>query len=289
MTVAWYGHLKFTNKPLWLVIIASWAIALAEYCFAVPANRIGFLHGYTLGQLKVIQEVVSVVVFAVFAVTVMGEKLKWNHAAAFVCLVAAGRGSSSSTSAESGGGDAPLGPGGKALTKKGSALTSGAWHCNTRNPDRPEPDPEEGLRPRGAGRRRHAPADGRHAGDHVRGAGHRRLRSRSASPSGIIVMDLARESEDPAASVFRQSKDRLALGGDRNPGRGLPVGARNLRRGGTVRARAPALPELRRRSGRGRRRGPVRRLHPATKWTTPRACCSSTTSRASNANAPSPR
>ncbi len=89
MTVAWYGHLKFTNKPLWLVVIASWAIALAEYCFAVPANRIGYLHGYTLGQLKVIQEVVTLSVFAVFAVTVMGEKLKWNHAAAFVCLVAA--------------------------------------------------------------------------------------------------------------------------------------------------------------------------------------------------------
>ena len=89
MTIAWYGHLKFTNKPLWLVIIASWVIAFVEYCFAVPANRIGFEHGYSLGQLKVIQEVVTLVVFAVFAVTVMGEKLKWNHAAAFVCLVAA--------------------------------------------------------------------------------------------------------------------------------------------------------------------------------------------------------
>lgn len=89
MTVAWYGHLKFTDKPLWLVVIASWAIAFIEYCFAVPANRIGFEHGYTLGQLKVIQEVVTLIVFAVFAVTVMGEKLKWNHAAAFVCLVAA--------------------------------------------------------------------------------------------------------------------------------------------------------------------------------------------------------
>jgi uncharacterized protein (DUF486 family) len=89
MTVAWYGHLKFTDKPLWLVILASWAIALVEYCFAVPANRIGFLHGYTLGQLKVMQEVITLTVFAGFAVLVMGEKLKWNHAAAFVCLVAA--------------------------------------------------------------------------------------------------------------------------------------------------------------------------------------------------------
>lgn len=89
MTVAWYGHLKFTNKPLWLVIVASWAIAFLEYCFAVPANRIGFEHGYTLGQLKIIQEVITLAVFAVFAVVVMGEKLKWNYFAAFLCLVAA--------------------------------------------------------------------------------------------------------------------------------------------------------------------------------------------------------
>ncbi len=89
MTLAWYGHLKFTGKPLWAVILVSWAIALAEYCLAVPANRIGFLQGYTVGQLKVIQEVITLLVFAGFAVTVLGEKLKWNHAAAFVCLVAA--------------------------------------------------------------------------------------------------------------------------------------------------------------------------------------------------------
>lgn len=89
MTLAWYGHLKFTDKPLWVVILASWAIALVEYCFAVPANRVGYLHGWSLGQLKVVQEVVTLVVFAGFAVLVMGERLKWNHAAAFVCLVAA--------------------------------------------------------------------------------------------------------------------------------------------------------------------------------------------------------
>jgi uncharacterized protein (DUF486 family) len=70
-------------------VIASWAIAFVEYCFAVPANRFGFEHGYTLGQLKVIQEVVTLVVFAGFAVVVMGEKLKWNHGAAFACLIAA--------------------------------------------------------------------------------------------------------------------------------------------------------------------------------------------------------
>ena len=89
MTTAWYGHLKFTDKPLWQVILASWAIAFVEYCFAVPANRFGFLHGYSVGQLKVIQEVITLLVFAGFAVFVLGEKLKWNHAAAFVCLVAA--------------------------------------------------------------------------------------------------------------------------------------------------------------------------------------------------------
>ena len=89
MTFAWYGHLKFTDKPLWTVILVSWGIALAEYCFAVPANRMGFLAGYSVGQLKVMQEVITLLVFAGFAVVVMGEKLTWNHAAAFVCLVAA--------------------------------------------------------------------------------------------------------------------------------------------------------------------------------------------------------
>ncbi|MBS0297370.1 MAG: DMT family protein [Proteobacteria bacterium] len=89
MTMAWYGHLKFTDKPLWQVILASWAIAFVEYCFAVPANRFGFLHGFTVGQLKVIQEVITLLVFAGFAVFVLGEKLKWNHGAAFLCLVAA--------------------------------------------------------------------------------------------------------------------------------------------------------------------------------------------------------
>ncbi len=89
MTLAWYGHLKFTDKPLWLVIVVSWGIALVEYCFAVPANRVGIEHGYTLGQLKVIQEVITLIVFAGFAVFVMGEKLKWNYGAAFLCLIAA--------------------------------------------------------------------------------------------------------------------------------------------------------------------------------------------------------
>jgi len=89
MTVAWYGHLKFTNHPLWQVVFVSWGIAAVEYCFAVPANRLGFTHGYTVGQLKIIQEAITLLVFAVFSVLVLGEKLKWNYAAAFVCMVAA--------------------------------------------------------------------------------------------------------------------------------------------------------------------------------------------------------
>ncbi len=89
MTFAWYGHLKFDNRPLWILILVSWGIAFFEYCLAVPANRIGFQSGLTLGQLKVMQEVITLLVFAAFAVWFMGEKLKWNHLAAFVCLVAA--------------------------------------------------------------------------------------------------------------------------------------------------------------------------------------------------------
>lgn len=89
MTVAWYGHLKFPDRPLWQVVAVSWLIAGIEYCLAVPANRLGYLAGYSAGQLKVIQEVITLLVFAVFAVLFLGESLRWNHAAAFVCLVAA--------------------------------------------------------------------------------------------------------------------------------------------------------------------------------------------------------
>jgi len=89
MTTAWYGHLKFHDKPIWMLIVGSWAIAFFEYCLAVPANRIGFASGMSLGQLKITQEVVTLCVFGVFATVVMGEKLKWNHLAAFGCLIAA--------------------------------------------------------------------------------------------------------------------------------------------------------------------------------------------------------
>lgn len=80
MTFAWYGHLKFLpDKPLWVTILVSWGIAFFEYCLMVPANRLGFGHwsGY---QLKIIQEVITLVVFVGFAWLVLGEKLKWNYA-----------------------------------------------------------------------------------------------------------------------------------------------------------------------------------------------------------------
>lgn len=82
MTLAWYGHLKFKAAPLVLVILASWGIALLEYCFAVPANRWG--HSvYSAAQLKTIQEVITLVVFAGFSVWVLKEPLGWNHAVGF--------------------------------------------------------------------------------------------------------------------------------------------------------------------------------------------------------------
>ena len=88
MTFAWYGHLKFKGKPLLLVILASWGIAFFEYLLMVPANRWGN-SVYSATQLKVMQEVITLVVFCGFAVFYLGEKLRWNHLAAFVCILAA--------------------------------------------------------------------------------------------------------------------------------------------------------------------------------------------------------
>lgn len=82
MTFAWYGHLKFPHMAMWVAILVSWGIALIEYCFAVPANRIGY-GAYTAAELKTIQEVISLTVFAGFAVFVLGERLTWNHAVGF--------------------------------------------------------------------------------------------------------------------------------------------------------------------------------------------------------------
>jgi uncharacterized protein (DUF486 family) len=90
MTTAWYWHLKGgMTKPLMLVILISWAIAFVEYCFAVPANRIGFASGWTAGQLKVAQEAIALLVFGGFMVLVLNEPLHWRHGAAFACIMAA--------------------------------------------------------------------------------------------------------------------------------------------------------------------------------------------------------
>lgn len=88
MTFAWYGHLKAPAWPLWLAILVSWGIAFFEYCLAVPANRIGY-GTFTGQQLKVMQEVITLAVFAVFSVTFLGETIRWNFVAAGACLVAA--------------------------------------------------------------------------------------------------------------------------------------------------------------------------------------------------------
>lgn len=88
MTFAWYGHLKFKQEALWKVVLISWLIAFVEYCFQVPANRIG---SYTMSavQLKTIQEVITLVVFSVFSVLYLKEKLLWNHIAGFALIVLA--------------------------------------------------------------------------------------------------------------------------------------------------------------------------------------------------------
>jgi uncharacterized protein (DUF486 family) len=89
MTFAWYGHLKYGHSwPLWKVILVSWAIALLEYCLAVPANRLGFAQ-YTGFQLKILQEAITLTVFLVFAVIYLKEKMAWNYALSFALLMAA--------------------------------------------------------------------------------------------------------------------------------------------------------------------------------------------------------
>jgi uncharacterized protein (DUF486 family) len=88
MTFAWYGQLKFPTAPVALLIPICWSIALLEYCFAVPANRIGH-QVYSAAQLKTIQEIITLLVFAIFSVTYLGEALRWNHAVAFLFLCGA--------------------------------------------------------------------------------------------------------------------------------------------------------------------------------------------------------
>jgi uncharacterized protein (DUF486 family) len=88
MIFAWYGHLKYRGAPLFKVILVSWVIAFAEYCFQVPANRIGS-YEFTTAQLKTIQEVITLTVFSVFSVFYLGERLKWNYLAGFALMVIA--------------------------------------------------------------------------------------------------------------------------------------------------------------------------------------------------------
>ncbi|MCC6759030.1 MAG: DMT family protein [Candidatus Omnitrophica bacterium] len=88
MTIAWYGHLKYKSSPLFIVIVVSWLIAFFEYCFQVPANRLG--HGqFTAAQLKTIQEVITLVVFSIFSVVYLKEELKWNTLVGFAMIIGA--------------------------------------------------------------------------------------------------------------------------------------------------------------------------------------------------------
>ncbi len=88
MTAAWYGHLRFRNVAIWKVILVSWLIAFFEYCLQVPANRYGY-GTFTAAQLKIIQEVITLLVFVGFAWLYLGQRLRWNEAAAFALVLIA--------------------------------------------------------------------------------------------------------------------------------------------------------------------------------------------------------
>ena len=88
MTFAWYGHLKFKNTALWLIILVSWGIAFFEYCFQVPANRIGHTV-YSAAQLKTIQEVITLIVFSIFSVLYLKEEFRWNYLVGFFFIILA--------------------------------------------------------------------------------------------------------------------------------------------------------------------------------------------------------
>ncbi len=88
MTFAWYGHLKYKGSALWIVILVSWSIALFEYCFQVPANRIGHEY-YSAAQLKTMQEVITLVVFSIFSVLYLKEDFQWNYLVGFALIILA--------------------------------------------------------------------------------------------------------------------------------------------------------------------------------------------------------
>ena len=88
MTFAWYGHLKYKTSPLWTAILVSWMIAFVEYCFQVPANRIGSAE-YSTAQLKTMQEVITLIVFAIFSVLYLKQEFKWNYLVGFAFMIGA--------------------------------------------------------------------------------------------------------------------------------------------------------------------------------------------------------
>ena len=88
MTFAWYGHLRFKHTALWIVILVSWLIAFVEYCFQVPANRIGHQY-FDAAQLKTMQEIITLLVFSIFSITYLKENLKWNYVVGFVFIIVA--------------------------------------------------------------------------------------------------------------------------------------------------------------------------------------------------------
>ena len=88
MNLAWYGHLKFKNRALWLMILASWGVALFEYIFQVPANRIGS-EEWSVPQLKILQECITLVVFTVIAFLLFGSPVKWNYAVSYALIIGA--------------------------------------------------------------------------------------------------------------------------------------------------------------------------------------------------------
>lgn len=88
MTFAWYGHLKFKASPLWIVIFASWGIAFVEYCFQVPANRIGH-ERFSAAQLKIMQEAITLTVFSAFSLVYLKEAVRWNYIVSFILILLA--------------------------------------------------------------------------------------------------------------------------------------------------------------------------------------------------------
>jgi uncharacterized protein (DUF486 family) len=90
MTIAWYGHLRHTDFPLWKTVLICWAIAFVEYCFQVPANRLGYTYDkFSAPQLKVIQEIITLITFGVFTTVYLKDQLHWNHLVAFLFILLA--------------------------------------------------------------------------------------------------------------------------------------------------------------------------------------------------------